>query len=175
MLIGSTGFCINLPLGGVTALLLLFIHIPEQRRKAKVNLSRKMFMQLDPIGFAAISPSVVMLLLALNWGGNTHPWNSPTIVGLLCGAFATLCIFIVWEWHMEKEAMIPFYMLRHPVIASCLLIGFLQSGAIVEMTYFLPIWFQVIRGDSATTSGVNIMATVGSQTFFVAVTGLLGK
>lgn len=73
MLIGPTGFYIILPLSDVTAPLVFSIHIPEQRHKTKGKLSGKAFMQLDPIGFAVTSPSVVMLLLALIWGGKTHP------------------------------------------------------------------------------------------------------
>lgn len=170
-----TGFYINLPLGGATALFLLFIKIPDQRHKARGKRLKEALHELDLVGFAIVCPAVVMFLLALNWGGNTYPWRSAAIIGLLCGALLAICIFVAWEWHKDRDAMIPLHMLRHRVIASCLWTGFLQSGAIVEMTYFLPIWFQAVRGDSATMSGVNLMATVGSQIFFAATTGLLGK
>jgi hypothetical protein len=170
-----TGFYINLPVGGLTALLLVFLRIPEQRAKAQASLSREQIAQLDLIGFSIVAPSIVMFLLALNWGGETYAWASAKIIGLLCGAFVALCIFLIWEWRMGEQAMVPLYMFRRRIIVSCLATGFLQSGAIVEMTYFLPIWFQVVRGDSPTTSGVNIMPTVGAQIFFAATTGLLGK
>ena len=162
-----TGFYINLPFGGLTALVLLFLRIPEQRVKAQAGLSREQIAQL--------APSIVMFLLALNWGGETYAWASAKIIGLLCGAFVACCIFLIWEWRMGEQAMVPLYMFRRPIIVSCLVTGFLQSGAIVEMTYFLPIWFQVVRSDSPTASGVNIMPTVGAQIFFAATTGLLGK
>lgn len=71
--------------------------------------------------------------------------------------------------------MVPLYLFKNRIIGSCYLTGSLQAGAIVEMTYFLPIWFQAIRSDTPTISGVDIMPTVGSQIIAAAITGFLGE
>ena len=71
--------------------------------------------------------------------------------------------------------MVPLYLFKNRIIGSCYLTGLVQAGAIVEMTYFLPIWFQAIRGDTPTISGVDIMPTVVSQILSAAITGLLGE
>ena len=115
-----------------------------------------------------------MLLLALNWGGNSYGWGSATIIGMLCGALGSFCVFLCWEKRKGKDAMVPLSLLRQRVIASCYWTGFFQAGAIVEMTYFLPIWFQAVKNDSPTRSGVNILPTVGSQILLAAITGVFG-
>jgi hypothetical protein len=51
----------------------------------------------------------------------------------------------------------------------------LQAGALMQMTYFLPLWFQAIKNDSPTTSGVDVLPTVGSQIIFAAIGGVIGK
>lgn len=132
-------------------------------------------MQLDPVGFFAFAPAVVMLLLALNWGGSTYAWGSSTIIGLFSGAFAAAVVFLFWEYRLGNDSMIPFWMLKDRIIASCCLTGFLQAGAIVEMTYFMPIWFQAVRSDTPTMSGVDILPTVASQVVFAALTGVFGE
>src|SRR4051812_41760492 len=115
-----------------------------------------------------------MLLLALDWGGSSYAWGSATVIGLLCGAFVLFCIFLYWEYNKGSEALIPLALLRNRIIASSYCNGMLQAGALMQMTYFLPLWFQVIKDDSPTTSGVNVLPTVGSQIVFAAIGGVLG-
>ena len=51
------------------------------------------------MGFAIFAPSLVILLLTLQWGGNTFRWDSSQIIGLFCGSGATFIIFLIWNWH----------------------------------------------------------------------------
>ena len=169
------GFYINLPLGGATALLILVTRIPEQRLKKRSPSLEATVLQLDPVGFVLFAPSVIMLLLALNWGASEYSWASATIIGLLCGSFCCSCIFLLWEWRQGDSAMVPLGLLKNRIISACYLTGLVQAGAIVGTTYFLPIWFQAIRGDTPTMSGVDIMPTVGSQIFLAAITGFFGE
>lgn len=170
-----TGFYINLPLGGATGFLILLIRIPEQRIKKRSTSLKATILQLDPVGFFLFAPSVVMLLLALNWGNSEYSWASATVIGLLCGSLSCFGIFVYWEWRQGDTAMVPLYLFKNRIIGSSYLTGSLQAGAIVEMTYFLPIWFQAIRSDTPTISGVDIMPTVGSQIIAAAITGFLGE
>jgi hypothetical protein len=64
-----TGFWINLPFGGVVAIILVLIHIPDQIIKDKLPL-RKLLPKLDLLGFGIFLPSAIMFLLALQFGGN---------------------------------------------------------------------------------------------------------
>jgi hypothetical protein len=168
------GFYLNLPLGGATAALLLSIRIPDERKKEKLSWGSTL-RRLDLIGFAAFAPSVVMLLLALDWGGTSYSWRSAKLIGLLCGAFILFGIFLYWEYRKGTEALLPLALLRHRIIASSYCNGMLQAGALMQMTYFLPLWFQAIKNDSPTTSGVDVLPTVGSQIIFAAIGGVIGE
>ncbi|KAL8783498.1 MAG: hypothetical protein Q9213_004594, partial [Squamulea squamosa] len=167
----DVGFYINLPLGAITALIILLTRIPEQRVKKQATSLKATILQLDPLGFLLFAPAVIMLLLALNWASSAYSWGSATIIGLLVGSICCFVVFMLWEWRQENSAMVPLYLFKNRIISACYLTGLIQAGAIVETTYFLPIWFQAIRGDTPTTSGVDIMPTVGSQIFLAAVTG----
>jgi hypothetical protein len=147
---------------------------PRPKKKSGEDDLEKTLLELDLVGFALFAPVVIMLLLALNWGGKKDAWNSATTIGLICGAFGTLCIFLVWEHRKGDDAMVPFRLFRRRIIVSCYLTGFFQAGALVDMTYYLPLWFQSARRATATMSGVDILPTIGCQILFSAVTAVLG-
>lgn len=69
-------------------------------------------LQLDLLGAALIIPTVVMLLLALQWGGSTYAWNNSKIIGLFCGFGGLLIIFLYSQWKLGDKATLPFRLFR---------------------------------------------------------------
>lgn len=115
-----------------------------------------------------------MVLMALQWGGEKYPWSSPTVIGLFCGGAGALLAFLAWEWHIGEKAMIPFSVLRQQVVwASCLVIG-LFMGSLLVFSYYLPIFFQTVKGASPTMSGVYMLPSVFSQMITAVISGVLG-
>ena len=103
-----SGFYINLPCGGVAAILLLFVSLPQPTRKDAGNRTiLDTILKLDPIGFCLFARPQSSSSLALQWGGIDYAWSSATIIGLFCGSFGTLLAFVGWEYHMGENAMIP--------------------------------------------------------------------
>ena len=89
--------------------------------------------KLDLIGFSIFAPASVMLLLAVQWGGNTYAWNSSIVIGLICGAVATAIVWGFWNYYKKDDAMIPFSMVRkRHVWMSCVVGGFLSAGMITN-------------------------------------------
>ena len=113
-------FYINLPCGAVTLIVLALFFKPPVRDTDKGTLREKI-LKLDIIGCAMFIPTIVMGLLALQWGGQEYPWNSATVIGLLCGSVGLAAVFLVWEWHKGDDAMIPFSVVLHrSIFLSCL-------------------------------------------------------
>ncbi|CAG8705543.1 3430_t:CDS:2, partial [Racocetra fulgida] len=56
-----------------------FLHLPKPPGSLLDKIKR-----VDIIGTILMISSTVCILLALNWGGSTYPWNSPVIIILLC-------------------------------------------------------------------------------------------
>ena len=64
-------FYINLPIGAAAAALLLFTKIPDAHSKPPpMEVLRTLHQKLDLVGFLIFAPAIIMLLLALQWGGN---------------------------------------------------------------------------------------------------------
>ena len=170
-------FYINLPCGAVVAAVLYFVHIPAQMVKPKaVEVVKELHEKLDLIGFVLFAPAAVMLLLALQYGGNQYAWNSSVVIGLFCGATAIFLVFCAWDIHKKDDAMIPVSMIRKRIVwSSCIVYGFFLSQ-LYTGTYYLPIYFQAVKGVSPTLSGVYMLPSILSQLVIVIGVGrLIGK
>lgn len=170
------GFYINLPIGGLGAISLLWIKVPNHRSKTATNLTlRTILLKLDLIGFSLFAPFAIMLLLALEWGGVEYAWSSATVIGLLCGSGGALICFATWEYHVGDEAMIPFSMVKKRAVwSSCLVLAF-ASASMFILTYYLPIYFQAVKGVSPSLSGVYLLPRILPQMATAYMSGILGQ
>ncbi|KAJ5785989.1 MFS general substrate transporter [Penicillium pulvis] len=160
-------FYINLPIGGLAVLALLFISIPEHslnrpEQQSDIHFA-SLFSDLDTIGFLLLSPTLVMFLLALEWGGATYPWNSTMVIALFCGSAGNLALFLTWEYKKGDAAMIPLKMIKQRVIcSSSLTMFFLYANSLVT-SYYLAIYFQGVRGELPMFSGVYMLPGIIAQ------------
>ncbi|KAL4865430.1 hypothetical protein BDV12DRAFT_200170 [Aspergillus spectabilis] len=167
-------FYINLPIGALIAILLLFTRIPEQRKKLPAMTVLPTFFQtFDLIGFVLFAPGAIMLLLALEYGGNEYPWSDSRVIGLFCGGGATAIVFLGWEYHKGKEAMIPFHLITPKFAYSSYITMAAVFGLTMIMAYYLPIYFQAVRGKSALVSGVDLLPNIVAQLVAAIVSGIL--
>lgn len=150
-------FWINVPIGALS-LVLLLISIPKtpppsQRAETGFGALKK----LDPLGFVLIAPAVISLLFALEWGGTKYAWSNGRIIALLVISGALGSAFIVSQARRKEKATVPpRILLNRSVFASCF--AFLGTGsALVIITFYLPIWFQVIQGKSPQSSGLSLL------------------
>ena len=61
---------------------------------------------------------------------------------------------------------------RH-VYVSCILAAF-QGGAMLILTYYLSLWFQVVKHRSPVMSAVGLLPTFAMQVFGSVIFGVLG-
>ncbi|WPG99119.1 Hypothetical protein R9X50_00193000 [Acrodontium crateriforme] len=170
-------FYLNLPLGALAVTFLTFLQIPELSvKEPPMKVLRDIHNKLDLVGFVIFAPAAVMLLLALQWGGNQYPWNSSVVIGLFCSAGATFLVWLAWDYYKKDKAMIPLSMLRKQhVWVSGVSMGFLSSSMTI-LSYYLPIYFQSVRGKSAAISGVYLLPGILSQLIGAVSSGkLVGK
>ncbi|KAE8163280.1 major facilitator superfamily-domain-containing protein [Aspergillus tamarii] len=165
-------FLINLPAGAVTVVtLLLFFHPPRNTGAHRASL----LSQLDLIGCALFIPSIIMVMLALQWGGGKYHWDSATVIGLFVGFAVTMAIFVFWECYMGDQAMIPNMLLRGRSTMLSIAFAFLFLGSFVIPVYYLPEWFQIVKAASPIRSGVMLLPSVCTQVFGSLVSGILAK
>ncbi|RAL07885.1 MDR family MFS transporter, partial [Aspergillus homomorphus CBS 101889] len=171
----DAGFYMNLPIGAMVGGLLLFTRIPDQKPKAPARevLQSVFLRKFDLVGFVLFGPASIMLLLALQYGGNRYAWDSATVIGLFVGAAVTFAVFALWERRMGSEAMIPGHLVANQIVLCSSLLAMVIFGFTMTLSYYLPIYFQSVRGKSALVSGVNLLPNILCQLVMAVVSGVL--
>jgi EmrB/QacA subfamily drug resistance transporter len=140
-------FYINLPIG-VVAFFVLAATLPKTAARGRPVI--------DYIGTAVLSVALAALVLMVSVGGTTFPWASPEVIGLGVATVVALIVFVVVE-RRAAQPVLPPRLFSNSVFTSCgvvaLLLGFAMFGAIT----FLPLYFQLVKGASPTTSGLEIL------------------
>lgn len=156
--------------------MLVFVRIPQQHpRPPPISVLRSLHTSLDLFGFSIFAPALIMLLLALQWGGTAYNWNGSQIIGLFCGAGVTLVVFLFWDYHKGDAAMLPFSIAsRRTVWASCIVYG-LFMGNLYTASYWVPVYFQGVKGSSPTMSGVYILPMIIGHIVAALSSGPIGK
>ena len=121
---------------------------------------------LDYFGAVTMALFIVPLVLALTWGGVDYAWNSLVILGMLGFMMVMFIVFILIERRVG-EPIIPLDLFTNRVVVISSVVGFLLGAAFFPVVTFIPLYFQGVRGVSATESGgfltpMMLAAAVGS-------------
>lgn len=108
----------------------------------------------------------------MNFGGQMFAWNSAAVVAplVLTGVLSAALVFV--EIKIAKEPLFPpeLFLIRSVVALSFLN---LFSGIVFfGIIYYLPIYFQIVRGTSATWSGIRLIPMQVVISTFSTLTGL---
>jgi EmrB/QacA subfamily drug resistance transporter len=106
---------------------------------------------LDVPGVITFTAAVVPVLIALTIA-ETGSWTDPYVLGWFAVGFAFLLAFIFAETRAE-DPMIPLDLFRNRTFTVSASATFLAVFGFSTLIIFLPLWFQVVRGESTTASG----------------------
>ncbi|KAH6949721.1 major facilitator superfamily domain-containing protein [Ilyonectria sp. MPI-CAGE-AT-0026] len=164
-------FYINLPIGGVSAAIILFyFSTPPQAVPAAIRYREKL-LQMDPLGTALIMGFTTSFLLALQYGGIQHPWGSSVVIGLFAGSGLILAAFVALEWFQGERSMIAPRLLKDRTLYISSSYAFFFAGGYFVLIYYLPIYFQSIHSVSPTMSGVRNLPLIIAVTIATIVSG----
>src|ERR1700687_4889751 len=141
-------FYVNLPVG-LVALVVLWFSFPNVRPVIRER-------RIDFLGATTLVAGVVPLLLALSWGGNDYPWNSPTILGLF-GVAAVMLVAFIWGERRAAEPIIPLSLFRNGIVTVSVLALMLMAIGMFGTILFIPLFIQGVIGTTATQSGTVMM------------------
>lgn len=164
-------FYINLPIGAISfGVILLFFSTPKAAVPVKATLTEK-FLQMDPLGVVLVMAAVVTYILAIQYGGVAHAWNSSIVVGLLVGTVAILAAWAVNEWYQGERSMVPPRLIKDRTNFVMALFAFFLAGGFFAAIYYIPIYFQSVHGTSPTMSGVRNLPLILAVTFSTILSG----
>ncbi|KAH8819204.1 putative MFS multidrug transporter [Xylogone sp. PMI_703] len=164
-------FYINLPCGAVVVAILIFIlHVPRKNIKMSMKETIK---KLDPYGTFVFLPGIVCLLLALQWGGTIYAWKDARIIVLFILAGILIGLFIYDQFKQGDNATVPIRIIKQRSVASGFYYSIFSGGSMLSMIYYLPLYFQAIKGVSAIRSGLNTLPLVLSLVVASIIAGAL--
>ncbi|KAK2880068.1 hypothetical protein FQN49_000616, partial [Arthroderma sp. PD_2] len=101
---------------------------------------------------------VTTLLLAMNLGGNVLSWSHPLVISSIV-TFA-LCVipFLMVEARAERPVM-PLKLLSSFPRANLIISNFFWSMAMNTILFNVPLFFQAVKLESLTSSGLRILAS----------------
>jgi MFS family permease len=126
---------INLPIQGLTfVLLLLFLDVHNPRTSMMDGLKA-----IDWFGSVSILGLILMLLLGLDFGGETFSWNSPTVICLIIfGALMSL-FFIYSEKRLAEYPLMPLAIFNHRSNIASLVVCTAHGFVFIAAEYYLPL------------------------------------
>lgn len=151
------------------------LRIDSEALKRKPTTLRQKVSRLDPVGTFFLLPCIICLLLALQWGGVVYNWSNARIIVLLT-VFGLLFIafLIVQRWKGET-ATVPGYIFFNRSIMAGAWFAFFNFGAMMTLLYFIPIWFQAVKGVSAVKSGIMNLPMVLGMAITSILAGILTR
>lgn len=127
-------FWINLPISGI-AFVLLFFYLDVYNPRTPLIEGVK---AIDWFGSLSIIALVLMLLLGLEFGGSTVPWNSPKVICLILFGALMSVVFVYSEKKLAKYPLMPMSLFTDKSNAASLLLT-LWHGMVGYSLPSLPI------------------------------------
>jgi len=140
-------FFVNLPVGAVVVLtvrryLPLYHPVGERPR-------------IDYLGAALFTAALVPILAGLS-NKSSAGWTDPSVGGLIALGAVVLAAFLVIE-SRAAEPIVPLGLFRIRAVTVSVVTAFLAASGFFTAVVFLPRWFQVVTGASATISGYEML------------------
>jgi EmrB/QacA subfamily drug resistance transporter len=159
-------FWINLPLAAAALVLC--------DRALRVLVVRPKPARIDFIGAALLTGGVTCWLLVLSWGGTELPWTSPQLLGLFALG-AALLLALAWQERRAPDPLLPPRLFANRVVVSGVAIGFFASMALFGATFLLPLFFQLVGGADAASSGLLVVPFLGSNCIGAFAAGTIAR
>jgi hypothetical protein len=145
-----------------------YIYLPSNMPKVDLWETVR---RIDFLGLFTGSTFIILTLIAISQGGHPGtPWNSPLVVAMLAVGGVLLIAFLLVEWRATLP-MMPLDMFRRPSVAAMLAQSFLFGASYFAYLYYLPLYFQNVKGLSPLMSAVVFLSLVVPQSAASVVAG----
>ena len=166
-------FYINLVIGGIFAPVYVFL-LPSADPRPGVPLITRA-KQIDYLGTVLVVGAFIAGVMALSFGGVTYDWNSARIIALFVVSGILFIIFGVQQkFHFltsVEQRLFPIQFLKRRTLLVCFAMTAAAGTAIFIPTYFIPLFFQFVRADSAIDAAVRLLPFIILLVFTVILNG----
>jgi EmrB/QacA subfamily drug resistance transporter len=144
-------FFVNIPLG-LIVLVVIWRTLPGLHDESHKPT-------IDYLGALLLIAALVPVLVGFT-NKQFGEWTDLDVGGLILLGLAVIPVFLLVEWR-ARDPIVPLHMFRNPAFRVSVAAMFLAAVGFFAAVVFLPRWFQVVEGSSATQSGYQILPLVG--------------
>jgi len=156
-------FYVNLPVG-LVALVVLAAVLPADLRRVRHAI--------DYAGAALLAVVLSAVTLVADLGGVTLPWSSPTMLALVATSALALAAFLLVE-RRAAEPVLPLHLFAGRTFVVSTTVGFVVGFALFGSVTYFPLFLQVVKGESPTASGLQMLPMMGGMLTTSIVAGQL--
>ncbi len=140
-------FFVNIPIG-IIALAIMYRLLPRHQRTGVTRT-------IDYLGVAVFTAAMIPILIGIT-NSQFHDFVDPWVGGLILVGLVLAGLF-VWVESRAKEPIMPLDLFRNRTYSVSILAAFLASFGFFGAIIFLPRWYQVVNGSTATESGYQLL------------------
>jgi EmrB/QacA subfamily drug resistance transporter len=137
-------FYINLPFG-----LVALAVISSAFRSRQVTERHR----IDWLGTLVLAAGLSGIILYTSLGGTSYAWSAPWMLAAISGGVALLALFPFVEAR-TAEPILPLELFRNATFRTTSGIGLVIGFALFGSVTFIPLYLQIVKGHSATGSGL---------------------
>lgn len=158
-------FIFNLPLGllALTSVITL-LRLPKKTFEGRP--------ELDYSGMALLAGTTTAFILTTTWGGTTYAWDSIQIIGLIITTIIGAILFAFNE-RRAKEPIMPLKLFKKKNFILATSASMLVSVAMFGAIGYMPTYFQMAVGVSASIAGLMMTPMMGAMLLTSITSGAL--
>ena len=122
---------------------------------------------IDWAGLALSAAGSTGVVLIATWGGTTHAWSSPVIIGLEILTAVSWTLLVPVERRASDPVLPPRILTNHTFVIATV-VAVLMCACLFGINGYLPTYLQMVYGVSATASGLLLVP--GSVGMFIGAT-----
>lgn len=134
---------VNLPVGAAV-LVVVFFFLPKSVGESSDEVKAlgwwQFLRRFNPVGTAILLPSIICLILALEWGGIQYAWSDSRVIAVLVVFGVTMITWLVMQWYQGDDATVPWSVASQRSVAGATLYTLFGSASFTIVVYYLPIW-----------------------------------
>ncbi|OHF01840.1 multidrug resistance protein fnx1 [Colletotrichum orchidophilum] len=162
-------FRLNMPLTLLCTLCVIFF-MPLRKVEGNWKIKIK---AVDFVGSFLALAGTTVLMLGLTWGGGDHPWDSAYVISTLVVGFFVCIGFTCWQWKGAKFPLVPLHIFRSKIVNGACITMAINGWNFVVQVYYIPAFYQLAYGYSATKAGAMLLPVTLTQTLFSTLAGLV--
>lgn len=127
---------------------------------------------IDLTGAFILMLTITSLILGINLGGNVLSWHHPLVVSSMVLFGVLTILLLIYERRVEKPVM-PITLLSKIPQRNLIFGNFFGAMSVNTVVFNAPLFFQAVKLESPTDSGLRLVSSSIGITFSSVLTGFL--